>query len=189
MVTLIRGSILDFEGDAIINPANSHLQHSGGLARLIAAKAAPWDDTMRYWNDAERLWAHRSGEWRREQTNHALIPTGGCGVTSAGALPYKAILHAVGPIWGGGGYQEDKLLWRCHLSVLETANRMGFDSIAMPAISCGIFGYPVERAAPIAIEAALGFSRPDVTFYLPDEGHIEAFDNALTAGVAYQCSQ
>jgi len=186
MVTLIRGSILDFEGDAIINPANSHLQHAGGLARVVADAACDvvGEPGWRYFRSVAE-----ADRWQQEQLDHAPIPTGGCGVTSAGALPYKAILHAVGPIWGGGGYQEDKLLWRCHLSVLETANRMGFDSIAMPAISCGIFGYPVERAAPIAIEAALGFSRPDVTFYLPDEGHIEAFDNALTAGVAYQCSQ
>lgn len=174
-VTLKQGSILDFEGDFIVNPANSFLRHEGGLAYVIANAAAPL--TQEYpWKDAQS-----SLDWMDEQNDHPNIPTGGAGITSAGALPYKAIVHAVGPIWGGGDLHESELLYQAHMNAVRKArsfdHTMDSVSIAFPAISCGIFGYPVELAAPIAIRAAHD-SNADVTFYLFEDEHMEAYMQA-----------
>ena len=81
---------------------------------------------------------------------------GGCAVgdakaTSAGNLPAKYVIHTVGPYWTGGGSGEAELLASCHARSLEVAAELGCRTVAFPAISCGIFGYPAERAAPVAI--------------------------------------
>ena len=160
-IEIIQGSILDFTGDTIVNPANSHLRHTGGLARIIAASA-------------------RDADWQREQDEHPLIPTGGAGWTSAGCLPYKGIVHAVGPIWGGGSYLEGALLARTYSKSLRVAAEHDCTSIAFPAISCGVFGFPVEKAAPVALEnvratvAALP-TIERIVFYLPEDTHYAAF--------------
>ncbi len=73
--------------------------------------------------------------------------------TSGGALPAKHVLHAVGPIWRGGGEGEAELLASCHRRAIELADELGCRSVAFPAISTGAYGYPVELAAPVAIAA------------------------------------
>jgi O-acetyl-ADP-ribose deacetylase (regulator of RNase III) len=83
---------------------------------------------------------------------------GGCAVgdakaTTAGNLPAKHVIHTVGPHWTGGGSGEAELLASCHARSLEVAAELGCRTVAFPAISCGIFGYPAERAAPVAIGA------------------------------------
>ena len=74
-------------------------------------------------------------------------------VTRAGALPQEAVIHAVGPRWRGGRAGEDALLAACHRAIVARAGERGFTSIALPAISTGIFGYPPELAAPVAVGA------------------------------------
>lgn len=180
-VTIYEGSILDVQADAIVNPANSFLNHGGGLARILAAEAAPWLSDAPYFDSVERDRAVASAAWRKEQAAHPLIPTGGAGLTSAGALPYKGMIHAVGPVWGGGDYEEDLLLELAHISVLEVCATQGFKSVVLPAISCGIFGYPPELAAKIALTVADGagdYNVDNVTFAITDPIVLGCFSDA-----------
>jgi O-acetyl-ADP-ribose deacetylase (regulator of RNase III) len=119
--------------DAIVNPANEHLAHGGGVAGLIARAAGP---------DLEEDSLRIGG-----------CPTGGAVVTRAGRLPQRAVIHAVGPVWRGGDAGEADLLAAAHRAVVARAQEAGLAAIALPAISTGIFGYPVELAAPVAVGA------------------------------------
>jgi O-acetyl-ADP-ribose deacetylase (regulator of RNase III) len=178
-IKIIQGSILDFEGDAIVNPANSFLRHDGGLARVIAEAADPYASLLlgrRVLLPREAVDA--GGLFAEEQLRHRLIPTGACGWTSAGVLPYKGIIHAVGPIWGGGTVCESTLLNFVHVNALKLADAQGCKSVAFPAISCGIFGFPVELAAAEALNATKFGSELwgiDVSFYLMSREHHDAF--------------
>lgn len=182
-VTIIKGSILEASEDVIVNAANTHLRHGGGLAYAIAkAAAGPAADPSNPFRPNELYEA-----WHREQEDHPLIPTGGVGVTSAGRLPFRAILHAVGPVWGGGAYYEEALLAGCYRRAVRKAAELGARSIALPALSAGIFGVPIDfvamasRAAsrsaltafPLS-QIASGGAMP-VAFYLTDDEHVEAF--------------
>lgn len=175
-MNIIQGDILSFNGDAIVNPANSFLNHSGGLAKIIADAAAPkprGHPTQPPWPGVKL-----SRAWWAEQHNHTLIPTGGVGVTSAGHLPYAGIIHAVGPIWDGGNLCEHTLLNSAHRRAIQAARERGWRRIAFPAISCGIFGFPVQAAAAIAVRSAkLAELRGDldISFYLFEDAHVEAY--------------
>lgn len=173
-IAIAEGSILDFKGDAIVNPANGFLMHGAGLARVIdrAARNA-WtpqgvvnmsvaDIKARVAEDVEKIRAYVSDHQRTPT-----IATGNVAVTSAGVLPYKGIIHAVGPVWNGGRFCEAALLASAHAEAVAAAHARSWESVAFPAISCGLFGYPVERAAKIAVEAVLFASLfdVDVTFY------------------------
>lgn len=188
-IDIVQGSILDFEGDAIVNPANSFLRHGGGLAKVIADAAIGEVGYDRSESLAGSIhgpqdipWTKLGADWRREQEQYELIATGSAGITTAGHLPYEAIIHAVGPIWGGGGLYEERLLRRAHEAAYVIAARLGYDSIAYPAISCGIYGFPVALAAPNAIESiqrCQTHDLVDVTFYLFEDEHYEAYREAL----------
>lgn len=176
------GSILDFEGDCIVNPANSFLHHGAGLAHIIANAAAPRVPGAAYLDDTEPGRAKQRAAslgWRAEQSQHPLIPTGSVGVTSAGALPYKGIIHAVGPIWGGGQFCEATLLTSVHEEACAAAHERGWCSIAFPAISCGIFGFPVYKAAALAV-AAVSFWAVDMEVSFYPFGHELIFEDALS---------
>lgn len=177
MITIKQGSILDFDGDYIVNPANSFLNHGGGLARIIAEAAMDIPDKKVPEHTYFNAYREAMG-WLMEQENHPDIPVGGACLTSAGRLPYKGIIHAVGPIWDGGGLHEADLLFEAHQSALAIATEEGGEnvSIAFPAISCGIFGYPVEQAASVAL-AAVEDTTADVTFYLFGDREFEAFSS------------
>lgn len=176
---IIQTDILTVEADAIVNPANSFLRHGGGLAKVIADAAAPAEKNPgmdeREWYSQERRSA-ASWLWLGEQSKHPNIPTGGVGVTSAGALPFKAIIHAVGPIWGGGSYCEEHLLFAAHRNAFDRVLELGMRSVVVPAISCGIFGYPVDRAARIAVLCADAYDDVlDITFALFSDEHYAAY--------------
>jgi O-acetyl-ADP-ribose deacetylase (regulator of RNase III) len=181
-IQIHEGSILEVEADAIVNPANSHLHHGGGLARIIAQHAAPLRDYRTldqvYYQGGDLSKWEADKAWQREQDEHPLVPTGGAGFTSAGRLPYKGIIHAVGPVWGDGTHYEALLLTRCYHAILDLAESKGFESIAVPAISCGIFGFPVEYAAPLALRA-LSMTNLAVTIALTDQEHIDAYREVL----------
>lgn len=172
MIEILQGDILSatYRGyDLLVNPANNHLAHGGGLARVIqnAAEGHP-----------------QTGRWIQEQQLAPLVPTGGAIATSAGVLPYLAIIHAVGPVWGGGEFAETKLLVSAHQEALKVAMLFGqaFNrpmSIAFPAISCGIFGFPVDRASHVAVQVAKDYIEQKyidkIGFYLYGDTEYEAY--------------
>lgn len=177
--TIDQGSILDSKADCIVNPANSFLNHGGGLAAIIERTATQvgWSAQTGLPNAADRA---KVLKWRRDHANAPLIATGGAYATSAGVLPYKAVIHAVGPVWGGGAYLERSLLASAHDRAISVARDRGYGSIAFPAISCGVFGYPVEKAALIAVNSAIRRQAfIDVEFWLFEEAHVEAYQEAI----------
>ncbi len=126
--------------DIIVNAANSSLKHGGGVAWAIV-KAGGYEIQR------------ESDEYVRA---HGPVPTGGVAVTSAGKLKAKYIIHAVGPIWRGRG-DEDSLLYKAVFNTLKKAQELKARSIAMPAISTGIYGFPKDRAARIFARAIKDF--------------------------------
>ena len=131
MIELVQGDITRQRVDVIVNAANSHLAHGGGVAAAIALGGGP--------------------DLRRESEAHPYVPVGEAAVTTAGALPARWVVHAVGPVWSGGVEDEPELLASAYRSALAMATDLGARSIAFPSISTGIFGFPVDRAAAIAI--------------------------------------
>jgi O-acetyl-ADP-ribose deacetylase (regulator of RNase III) len=132
---VVQGDITTEEVDAIVNAANEHLQHGGGVAWAISRRGGP---TIQ----------QESNEWIRTKgtVNHAHPAW-----TSGGLLPAKYVIHAVGPVWGQG--DEDAKLAEAIAGSLHVADELKLESIALPAISTGIFGFPKERAAQIIFEA------------------------------------
>lgn len=177
-LAIVNGSIFDADVEAIVNPANSFLRHGGGLARAIAdaATAVPHAEDV-----PEHTYfyaAGRAAAWQDEQEQHPAIPTGGAGWTSAGALPYKGIVHAVGPIWQDGSLYESALLACAYRSAAAVAAAKGCRSAAFPAISCGIFGFPVDLAAQIAVRAFRDGPLRHAYLYIPEPEIYEAFTHA-----------
>jgi O-acetyl-ADP-ribose deacetylase (regulator of RNase III) len=121
--------------DAIINAANAGLQHGGGVAGVISRKGGPSIQA-------------ESDNWVKE---HGRVSHSNPAITSAGNLPCKYVIHAVGPVWGSG--DEDSKLTAAITGSLRVAGELGIHSIALPAISTGIFGFPKDRAARIIFTA------------------------------------
>ena len=133
MIEFVLGDITEQEVDAIVNAANPTLLGGGGVDGAIhAAGGATILEECRLLGGCE---------------------PGDVKATSGGALPARHVLHAVGPIWRGGGDREAELLASCHRRAVELAAELGCRSLAFPAISTGAYGYPVERAAPVAVAA------------------------------------
>ena len=133
ILRLVQGDITERNIDAIVNAANSRLQHGGGVAGAIVKKG---------------------GQIIQEESNkigHA--PVGTAVITGAGRLPARFIIHAVGPRMGEG--DEDNKLKNAVLNSLKLASERGLTSISLPAISSGVFGFPKDRCADILIKAAL----------------------------------
>ena len=131
-VETVLGDITTEQVDAIVNAANEHLLPGGGVCGAIHAAGGPAIAT----------------ECRR--IGHC--PTGGAVATTAGELPARFVIHAVGPVWHGGDRGEPELLASAYRSTLDEAARVGAASVAFPAISTGIYGYPAEEAATVAVD-------------------------------------
>ena len=135
MLTLVEGDITERNVDVIVNPANSYLRHGGGIASTMVKKG---------------------GSIIQEESNKiGFIKVGSSTITSSGILPCKAIIHTVGPRMGEGN--EDEKLNKAINSCLELGLREGFESISIPAISSGIFGFPKDRCAKILVNEAISF--------------------------------
>jgi O-acetyl-ADP-ribose deacetylase (regulator of RNase III) len=133
---LVQGDITIETTDAIVNAANEHLQHGGGVAGTISHRGGP---------DIQA----ESDAWVQ---THGPVPHEAPAWTSGGYLPCRYVIHAVGPVWGEDE-DEDTKLAKAVTGALRVADELGLKSLAMPAISTGIFGFPKERAAKIFFSA------------------------------------
>jgi O-acetyl-ADP-ribose deacetylase len=133
MFEVLQTDITTLEVDAVVNAANAQLAPGGGVCGAIHRAAGP--------------------ELAAACAALSPCPTGEVRSTPGFSLPARFVLHAVGPVWQGGGEREDELLGACYRGSIELAHGLGCRSIAFPAISTGIYGFPPERAAPIAVAA------------------------------------
>lgn len=183
MITLFKGSILDCKVDAIVNPANNFLRHGGGLAAVIDGAARGRSDNAYVrddWRGSRDFPEYVEAVAEYERFTPGLVPTGGAVLGPPGALckRFKAIIHAVGPVWGDGTYCEGVLLYSAYHKAMTLAIHERYHSIAFPAISAGVFGMPIEEAAWEAVQAAHNAQAIDVTFALMSDEHIAAFQEA-----------
>lgn len=132
---LIQGDITEERVDAIVNAANAHLQHAGGVAGAISRNGGP---EIQIESDA---WIQKFGPISHQSPAY----------TSGGKLPSRYVIHVVGPVWGEG--EEDHKLDQAIRGTLRLGDKLGLASISFPAISTGIFGFPIERAARIILIA------------------------------------
>ncbi len=160
MIRLYTGDITKMEVDAIVNAANSSLLGGGGVDGAIHRAAGP-----------ELLQACRK--------LHG-CETGDAKITEGYKLPAKYVIHTVGPVWRGGNYGEEMLLKSCYAKSLVLAEQYGCRSIAFPAISTGVYGYPKEQAAGAAIEAIKEYLRRREG-NCPEEIFLVCFDKATEA--------
>ena len=170
-VRLVQGDITRVEADAIVNAANSALVGGGGVDGAIHRVGGPAVIA-----DLQR----RYGPSRH-------CPTGSAVVSAAGDLPARIVIHAVGPIWRGGGAGEPGQLASAYRTSLDLAADEGCRTVAFPSISTGIYGYPVDLAARLALKTVDAWiaERPDaldsVTFVLFSADTLHAFEDARQA--------
>lgn len=166
IIELVQGDITDQHVDAIVNAANSRLAGGAGVDGAIHRRGGP--SIM-----AETRQRYPDG-----------CPTGSAVISTAGELPARYVIHAVGPIWNGGDAGEAELLASAHRRCLELAIENDCQSIAFPAISTGVYGYPVDQAAAVALETSAKFLREHgkpstIRFVLFSREALETFATAL----------
>lgn len=165
-IVLVLGDITTESVDAIVNAANTSLRAGGGVDGAIT-RAAGGEALV----DRERVIRERGS---------IPLPTGEAVATIAGELDARWIIHTAGPVYSGGA-GDAELLERCHRSVLRVADELGARTVAFPAISTGVYGYPVEEAAPIALGAVASAETAvvEARFVLFSERDLEVYRAAL----------
>ncbi|MFJ9965020.1 O-acetyl-ADP-ribose deacetylase [Streptomyces avermitilis] len=166
-LTLVRGDITEQSVDAVVNAANSSLLGGGGVDGAIHRRGGP--DILAACRDLRA--SHYGGG----------LPTGAAVATTAGRLPARWVIHTVGPVWSA---HEDRsaLLASCYVRSLAVADELGADTVAFPAISTGVYRWPMDDAARIAVEAVRGAETAvgEVRFVLFDDAAYGAFAARLS---------
>lgn len=168
-IFVLQGDITKLKVDAIVNAANSSLMGGGGVDGAI----------------------HRAGgpvildECRQIVARQGRCATGEAVITSGGNLPAKLVIHTVGPVWQDGKHNEANLLRNAYLNSLKLAVENGIETIAFPNISTGVYGFPKEKAAEVAIRTVTEFLRGNdqlqqVCFVCFDEENLQIYQRLLT---------
>ncbi len=160
-ITLVQGDITKQEADAIVNAANERLLGGGGVDGAIHRAAGP--------------------ELLAECRTIGGCPTGEARITKGYRLPARFVIHTVGPIWKGGGKGEPELLASSYRNSLRLAVENGAQTVAFPSISTGVYGFPIELAAPLAIDT--------VQEFLASETSIEEVRFVCFSGEDYEVYQ
>jgi O-acetyl-ADP-ribose deacetylase (regulator of RNase III) len=142
-IEILRTDITKLAVDAVVNAANERMLGGGGVDGAIHRAAGP-----RLLDDCRKVPEVRPG---------VRCPTGEARLTPGHSLPAKHVIHTVGPVWRGGKHGEADLLASCYRASLALAVKHGARSVAFPAISCGVYGYPLHSAAAIAVREVHGF--------------------------------
>jgi O-acetyl-ADP-ribose deacetylase (regulator of RNase III) len=169
-LTLVQGDITKQKTDAIVNAANKSLLGGGGVDGAI----------------------HRAGgkqileECIKIREKQGGCETGEAVITTGGNLPAGYVIHTVGPIWRGGSRSEPDLLANCYRNSLKLAVENDIKTISFPSISTGVYGYPVEKAAPVALKSVMEFLQSDdsldeIVFVLYDRPTYQAYEEAVSA--------
>jgi len=174
-IEIIKGDITLLDIEAIVNPANNYLIHGGGLAAAIV---------------------RRGGQIIQQESKKAgFVPTGTAVITTGGHLKAKHVIHAVGPRYKDGSSGEAEKLTGAVKSALDIAEKKKLKSIALPAISSGIFGYPIEQSSKVIVDAVIDFFKTKetlkeqtflekVVFCLFDDVSLSEFDKQLKSSKA-----
>lgn len=159
-VTFVLGDLTAQDVDAIVNAANDRLQPGGGVCGAI--------------------WRAGGEEIFAEAARYRRCATGDAVITGGGRLAALHVVHAVGPVWQGGGADEEALLASAYRRSLEVAEAAGCRTIAFPALSTGIYHFPLERAAPVSVGAVAPFADrfDEIRFVFLDEALRRHFEQA-----------
>jgi O-acetyl-ADP-ribose deacetylase len=162
-IEVVEGDITAQEVDVIVNAANSELRHGGGVAAAISRAGGP------VINEESRAWV----------AAHGPVGPGRAAVTSAGDMPASDVVHVVGPVYAPGADNEAKLR-QAVTAALDTAQHLGASTVAIPAISAGIYGYPVDEATAVIADAVVAWlaANPGVL----TEVRLVAFGNETAEG-------
>lgn len=162
-IRVVKEDITEMDVDAIVNAANSYLKHGGGVAGAIVRKGG--------------------AVIQQESNLIGFVPVGSCAMTTGGTLKARNVIHAVGPRWGEG--DEEEKLKDAVRNTLMLASQKTLQSIALPAISAGIFGFPKERCASIIVHEVISFlnehnaSLREIYMCLVDDDMIGFFKNSI----------
>ncbi|VVB52030.1 [Protein ADP-ribosylglutamate] hydrolase [uncultured archaeon] len=167
---LICGDITEQETGAIVNAANPGLMGGGGVDGAIHRKGGP--DILKECKIIRK--SYPDG-----------LPAGQAVITTGGELKAKKVIHTVGPVWHGGNNKEPQLLADAYKNSLKIAIENGIKTISFPSISTGAYGYPVEKASVVAVNAVIGFLEEfscikEVRFILHSAHDLTVYEQALT---------
>jgi O-acetyl-ADP-ribose deacetylase (regulator of RNase III) len=165
-IVLLEGDITEQHVDAVVNAANASLLGGGGVDGAIHRRGGP-----AILEECKRI---RATDWPEG------LPTGQAVATTGGALPARWVIHTVGPVYANER-DPSVLLASCHVESLHVADGLGAGTVAFPAISTGVYGYPLDEAAPVAIEAVTTADTAvrEVRFVLFGDDALSAFERAL----------